>query len=123
MRQTLVQEFAKFKSKLATIEVARSLLPSDVMELCSKGDDDDYDTLALCFAIFHLEPIELRRVLHVDKIYKSGFARMKMKDGPRRPSRPLADFLTHSGLQEILVRFDKSRKNERTEEHLARRRP
>ncbi len=111
----LVQEFAKFKSKLATVEVAQSLLPPDVMDSCSKGDDD-YDTLALMFAIFHLAPFELRRVLHIDKIYKSGFARMKMKDGPRRPSHPLIDFLAQDGLQELLTQFDKSRKDGRTSE-------
>lgn len=111
----LVQEFAKFKSKLATIEVAQALLPPEVMEMCSKGEDD-FDTLALCFALFHHVPFELRQVLHVDKIHKTGFARMKMKDGPRRPSRPLIEFLTHDGLQEILSQFDKSKKDGRTSE-------
>lgn len=111
----LVQEFAKFKFKLATIEVAQSLLPPDVMEVCSKGEDD-YDTLALCFALFHHAPFELRQVLHIDKIHKTGFARMKMKHGSRRPSRPLIDFLTHDGLQEILARFDKSRRDGRASE-------
>ena len=111
----LVQEFAKFKSKLATIEVALNLLSPDVMDLCNK-EDDDYDTLALCFAIYRHAPFELRQVLHIDKVYKSGFARMKMKDGPRRPKRPLIEFLTHDGLQESLVKFDKSRKDGRTSE-------
>jgi len=96
----LVKEFAKFKSRLATIEAARNVLPPEVMDMCAKGDDD-YDTLALCYAIYHHDFMQLCSVLHWDRIHKTGFARMKMKSGPRRPGKPFNEyppFLKSSGL-------------------------
>lgn len=109
----LVKEFARFKSRLATIEAARIALPPNVMELCAKGDDD-YDTLALCFAIYHHDSKQLCSVLHLDRIHKTGFARMKMKDGPRRPKQQLTDYLKRQAVEQLLAAFDESKADGRT---------
>lgn len=113
----LVQEFVKFKSKLATIGHAKKALPPAILDLCRKGDgDDDYDTLALCLAIYHHDAQQLRSILHLDRIHKTGFARMRMKDGPRRPKERLADFLSARLVEDVLGRFDKSKADGRTSE-------
>jgi len=109
----LVKEFARFKSRLATIEAARSVLPPDVVDLCAKGDDD-YDTLALCYAIYHHDSGQLCSVLHRDRIHKTGFARMKMKGGPRRPKQPLSEYLKRDTIEQLLAAFDKSKSDGRT---------
>ena len=109
----LVKEFARFKSKLATIEAARRILPPNVMDICAKGDDD-YDTLALCYAIYHHDARQLGSVLHLDRIHKTGFARMKMKGGPRRPNQQFKDYLKRETVEQLLGAFDKSKADGRT---------
>lgn len=113
----LVQEFARFKSKLAVIGLAKKILPPAILKLCCKDDaEDEYDTLSLCFAVYHHDPQQLRTILHLDRIHKTGFARMKMKDGPRRPRQSLSDFLTPAVIEEVLRRFDRSTSDGRTSE-------
>lgn len=109
----LVQEFAKFKSKGATIDWAQRILPAQAFQSCQKSEDE-YDTLALCFAIYHHDYEELRPILHLDKIYKSGFARMKMKNGPRKPKHSFEGFLKPAKVKGILADFDKSKGDGRT---------
>jgi hypothetical protein len=111
----LVQEFSLRKSKLATVEWATSILPSDVMEMCRK-DEDDFDTLAICFALYAVEPSQLRCILHLDKLYKRGAARMVMKQNRRRPDHPLDEFLQPDAVAPILEGFDKSKGDGRTGE-------
>jgi hypothetical protein len=85
--------------------------------LCCKDDaEDEYDTLALCFAVYYHDPQQLRAILHLDRIHKTGFARMKMKDGPRRPTKPLSEFLTPAAIEGVLQRFDESTSDGRTSE-------
>ena len=83
------------------------------MDMCAKGDDD-YDTLALCYAIYHHDAKQLCSVLHLDRIYKTGFARMKMKGGPRRPKQQFADYLKRKTIEQLLVAFDKTKADGRT---------
>ena len=111
----LVQEFSKFKSKPATFEFASTVLPPDIIEACRK-DEDDFDALALCFAIYQQDPSLLPNVLHLDKIYRSGFARMVMKAGPRRPSRQFGEFLARETVEALLDEFDESKGDGRTGE-------
>lgn len=101
----LVQEFAKFKSKGATIQWAHHVLPETSYEMC-RVNDDAFDALALCFAIYHHDHQQLQPILHLDRIYKSGFARMKLKGGPRKPKQPLSDYLTPAKVVRILNEFD-----------------
>ncbi|MCA9055119.1 MAG: hypothetical protein KDA75_14860, partial [Planctomycetaceae bacterium] len=103
----LVQEFALRKSKLATMEVASSVLPQETIEMCRKSEDD-FDTLAICFALYAAAPTELRRILHLDKLHKRGAARMVMKQTRRRPNQPLEEFLTTGNVTPLLAAFDES---------------
>lgn len=111
----LVEEFARFKSKLATATFASKVLPADIVEACAKGEGD-WDTQALCYAIYHANPYQLRGVLHLDRIHKSGFARMRLKGNPRRPQRALGDFLQPATIERILREFDDSKGDGRSSE-------
>ena len=71
----LVDQFAKFKSKVATIDFAKGVLTEDTLKTCHI-ENDEFDKTALLFAIYHRRPEDLRVVFHLDKIHKSGFARM-----------------------------------------------
>ena len=82
----LVDQFAKFKSKVATIDFAKGVLTEDTLKTC-RIQDDEFDKTALLFAIYHRRPEDLRVVFHLDKIHKSGFARMKLRETARRPNR------------------------------------
>src|SRR5690606_17899758 len=75
-----------------------------------------YDTVSLCFAIYAMEPNQLRRILHLHKIHKRGAARMIMKNGPRRPQQPLDEFFTQEKISPILEAFDTSQRDGRTGE-------
>jgi hypothetical protein len=113
----LVQEFAKAKSKLAISELAKKELPSTIVDLCALDNEaEDYDSLALCMAFYRHDPQLLRSILHIDRVHKTGFARMKMKGGPRKPTKQLSDFLTTNSIVDILARFDKLKADGRTSE-------
>lgn len=111
----LVQEFAIRKSRLATMEVANAVLPPEVIEECRKSKDD-FDTLAICFALYAEAPAQLRHILHLDKLHKRGAARMVMKQNPRRPVQPLDEFLTTGNVSPLLAAFDESKGDGRTGE-------
>jgi len=111
----LVDQFAKYKSKIATVDFAKRVLAGDALEICRKNGED-YDTTALLFAIYHKSWSNLRLVFHLDKIHKSGFARMKLKDTVRRPQRSFQEFLLPETVQGILEGFDKAKGDGRTSE-------
>ncbi len=111
----LVDQFAKYKSKIATVDFAKRVLAGDALEICRKNDED-FDTTALLFAIYHKNWSNLRLVFHLDKIHKSGFARMKLKDKVRRPQRSFQEFLLPETVQGILEGFDKVKGDGRTSE-------
>ena len=111
----LVQEFSNRKSKLATLEVASTVLHPEIIEMCRKSEDD-FDTLALCFALYAVAPAKLPHILHLDKLHKRGAARMVMKQTCRRPEQPLEQFLTTENVTPILAKFDESAGDGRTGE-------
>ena len=111
----LVGEFAKYKSRVATADFAGGVLPDDVLEVC-RINDERFDKTALLFAIYHQRWSDLRLVFHLDKIHKSGFARMKLKESVRHPTQPFGDFLQPQTVREILEAFDKARGDGRTSE-------
>lgn len=113
----LVEQFAKYKSKVAIIEIARGCLPEGILQICQKDDDGyDYDTTALLFALYKKDPGNLRFVFHLDKIHKTGFARMKLKSNPRRPSHALEETLQSKILSKILEDFDSKKRDGRRSE-------
>ncbi|MBI5135812.1 MAG: hypothetical protein HZA24_00585 [Nitrospirae bacterium] len=88
----LVDQFAFRRSKVAMVDVAERMLSEEVLELCRKGEDD-YDTTALLFAVFHRRWQDLRTVFHLDKVHKTGFARMSLNGAGKLPSQSLGDYL------------------------------
>ena len=111
----LVEQFAKFKSKVAVADLAQGLLPQSVLDACRIGAED-FDKVAILFAMYHRRWQDLRLVFHLDKIHKTGFARMRLRESVRRPKKALRDFLQLDAVQDILVAFDKAKGDGRTSE-------
>ncbi len=111
----LVDQFAKFKSKVATIDFAKGVLTEDALETC-RIQDDEFDKTALLFAIYHRRPEDLRVVFHLDKIHKSGFARMKLWETTRRPNESFDEFLRPDTVKGTLADFDATARDGRRSE-------
>jgi hypothetical protein len=112
----LVEHFAKHKSKVAVAELAKGRLSAAIVEGCQKENGEDHDTTALLFALFEQDPENLRLAFHLDKIHKTGFARMKLTTNPRKPTRSLQDVLPERKLCDILESFDKQKRDGRRSE-------
>lgn len=104
----LIEAFARYKSKAAFVEHGRKVLPRNLRFLCEKANDD-YDPLALCFALYHANPVELAHLLCVEKVFRSGFARMRLLQNVRRPTRTLAEFLVPEAVNGVLRSLDEER--------------
>lgn len=111
----LVDQFAKYKSKVATVDFAKGVLTGDILETC-RIKDDEFDKTALLFSIYCRRSTDLRLLFHLDKIHKTGFARMKLKEKARRPKESFQDFLVPKTVKGILAGFDKSKGDGRTSE-------
>ena len=111
----LVYEFAKYKSPAAVAEHAQHMLPEELLELCRK-QTGDFDKLALCFALYHHDPAELPLILCLDKVYKCGFARMRLVQNIRRPKQGFTEFLSPKVAAGILSAFDGSQADDRVSE-------
>ncbi len=106
----LIDQFAYRKSKFAVADLAARVLPQDQMEACRlKGDD--YDVRALLYALYVADPDYLRMVFHLDKIHKSGFARMTLDKPPRQPQQTFEEFLTDAQARKVLAEFDAAKGN------------
>lgn len=113
----LVEHFGRYKSRVAVVEFAKGKLAADVVASCRKDEDgEDYDTAALLFALYEQDPENLRLVFHLDKIHKSGFARMRLKKDRRKPSRPLKDAMRERDVAKVLESFDKAKHDGRRSE-------
>lgn len=111
----LVDQFSHFKSKVAVLDFARGVLPEKIVADCMKGDEDP-DKTALLFALYGRQWADLPLVLHLDKVHKKGFARMKIRGRPRKPQQGLDTFLSEKSLKTILAAYDKSRRDGLTSE-------
>jgi len=101
----LVDRFAFRRSKVATADIAEQVLSEEELDLCRKGEDE-YDITALLFAVFHRRWQDLRTVFHLDKIHKSGFARMSLNGAGKPPAQTLGDYLKPETLRGLLKSFD-----------------
>lgn len=104
----LVDQFGKYKSKVAAADFGKGVLAGDVLDICRKNEDE-FDTAALLFALYNRDWADLRLVYHLDKIHKTGFARMRLKQNPRRPKEPLQAFLQPATVEGIVKDFDKAK--------------
>jgi len=105
--------FARRKGRFAVADLAASLLPRDVVELCRGKDDETFDTKALLYALLHANPEHFKTLFHLDKIHKSGFARMALKQKVRQPDTPFEKFLTRKQAEQILKHFDRQKRDQR----------
>ena len=111
----LVDYFAKFKSKVATEDIASEVLSEEVFESC-RINETEFDTTALLFALYSQDPDDLRLVFMMHKIQKSGFARMALKNRVQTPQGSFHDFLQPDRVKRILKAFDQARGDQRTSE-------
>jgi len=111
----LVEQFAKFKSKVAVTDLARGLLSQSVLDACRIGAEE-FDKVALLLAMYHRRWQDLRLVFHLDKIHKTVFARMRLRESVRRRRQTLKDFLQPDAVRGILAAFDKVKGDGRTSE-------
>jgi len=111
----LVDQFAKYKSKVATIDFARGVLAEDILEICLIKDDE-FDKTALLFSIYNRRSTDLRLVFHLDKIHKTGFARMKLNGKARHPKQSFEEFLRPKAVADTLAAFDKAKGDGRSSE-------
>ena len=113
----LVDQYAKYKSKVAVVDFAKGVLGKEILDACCiKEEDKSFDKTALLFAIYHRKPTDLRLVFHLDKIHKTGFARMTLSESTRKPQQSLGEFLKPGAVRKILEAFDKSKRDGRTSE-------
>lgn len=113
----LTDHFAHRKGSFAIADFAVTVLPDDVIDLCRCKDGETYDTKALLYAMLHADPGHLKTLFHLDKIHKSGFARMSLQQKTRQPTTSFEEFLTLKQAQETLAAFDKQ-KRDRRQSHL-----
>lgn len=93
----LVAHFGRGKSHAAIEELACRSLPSDVVDAC-RVNEERHDILALLFALFRHDAGLLREVFHLDKIHRTGFARMTMATEARKPEKhSFQEFLRSAG--------------------------
>ncbi|MCC7409989.1 MAG: hypothetical protein IT442_18125 [Phycisphaeraceae bacterium] len=112
----LVERFAYRRSKFAIADYASRVLPANVIEDCRSGEEN-FDTLALLFALFHRDPKHLRTVYHLEKVHTTGFARMKLKGKARKPDgKTFTEFLTHKAVSSLLTAFDEKKDDGRASE-------
>ena len=111
----LVKTFAHRKSKVAIQGVALTpgVLQPHVLELYEKCPEE-YDTDALLFALYAASPEHLKLVFHLDKIHKSGFARMELAKPPRAPQHTFDSFARNENtIRAILDEHNLSRRDRR----------
>jgi len=112
----LVERFHYRRSKFAIADHAATVLPRDTVDACRAGEDD-FDTLALLFALYRRDPKHLKTVYHLEKVHSTGFARMKLKGKARKPdNKTFREFLTNKVLGTMLAQFDAHKNDGRTSE-------
>lgn len=109
----LVERFARFKSKVAALEVAHEVLPEERLGECMTSGGDG-DTSALLLAIYVHQWDALKAVALLDRTHKSGFAGMRLIGAGRKAKRALPDVLKPGALKAILTAADKTARDRRT---------
>lgn len=108
----LTDHFARRKGRFAVADLAVSVLDPAILELC-RVNDEAFDTNALLYALLHNDPENLRKLFHLDKIHKSGFARMALKQKIRQPRGTFEEYLQPSEAQRVLEAFDTAKRDRR----------
>ncbi|GAB0057952.1 hypothetical protein SIID45300_02286 [Candidatus Magnetaquicoccaceae bacterium FCR-1] len=111
----LVDRFAHMKSRVAVVDFARKRLPPTLVNDC-RINDEDHDTKALLFALYGNNPTDLRKVFHLEKIQKTGFARLALTTPVKQPETTFAEFLTPDRIRSLLTLFDHDKNDQRLSE-------
>ncbi|MBF0141213.1 MAG: hypothetical protein HQL74_13160 [Magnetococcales bacterium] len=115
----LVDHFSMRKARVAIVEFARDTLEESLVESC-RINDEDFDVKALLFALYHHDPQGLRDIFLLDKIQKTGFARMALTKSPsRRPDVPFHEYLLPDRIRRVLEAYDHDKKDRRTSDFKA----
>ena len=101
-----VQEFAAHKHRAAVLDFARRRLPEEVIAL-AQISEDKHDSAALIYALYQRDWSDLGLLFQIDKIHKSGFARMVLTDQPRRSPQGFADFVAGPAIAAVLADYDR----------------
>jgi len=102
----VVDRHASRWGRCAVAELASVRLPSDVIESCGGVDHETANARALLYALYAADPSHLRAVHHMDKVNRTGFARMTIEKPPRQPDRAFDEFLSVETLLPVLAEFD-----------------
>jgi len=109
----LVDIFASRKGEFATLDLAQAKLSEDAIKPCLRDGEESCDKKALLYALFHDSPEHLKTLFHLDKIHKSSFARMVLRQKARQPDQKFVDFLTTKKAKEVLEAFDRQKRDRR----------
>ncbi len=109
----LVDCFARHKGRFAITDLALAVLDEDILELCQGKDEDTFDKWALLYGLYRADPENLRMLFHLDKIHKSGFARMALKQKVRQPKENFEAFLQPAKASEVLEAYDRAKRDHR----------
>lgn len=110
----LVDWFGKRKSRQAVVDIALDVLSESELDDYRVGDA--YDDRTMLYGLYRRDPQLLHKVLLVDKMHKSGFARMVLDKNLRRPEQPLEEYLSEQSVAALLRECDLARNDDRTSE-------
>lgn len=110
----LVEAFAFRKSKISIQNVALmpDVLPKHILDRCEMKSGE-HDPKSLLFALYHESPEHLKMVFHLDKIHRSGFARMVLPKPPRAPQHTFGSFAKVKIITTLLEQHNQSRRDHR----------
>lgn len=109
----LTDHFSRRKSKFAVADLAASVLDAGTIDSCRGKDGETFDIKALLYALLDASPDHLKTLFHLDKIHKSGFARMALKQKVRRPAATFEEFLKPRKAKQVLETFDRQKRDRR----------
>jgi len=121
----LVEQFAKGKSEVAVLEVAREALSPHLVDLCirrkrkqgkpadgEEPQEERYNKTALLFALYDKDQNLLKEAFHFDKVHKKGFASMVLAEAARStPKTTFAEFLTSETVAGIIESYQRYRRD------------
>lgn len=115
----LVDHFSMRKTRVAIVDLSRDALDESLVEGC-RVNEEDFDAKALLFALYHHDPQGLRDVFLLDKIQKTGFARMALTKTPSaKPDATFREYLSPDRIRRMLEAYDRDKKDRRASDFKA----
>lgn len=114
----LVDHFSTRKSKAAIVGFSQDNLDEATVE-AFRINDEVYDTKALLFSLYQNGHMGLLNVFLLDKIQRTGFARMTLSGQSGKPGGSFQEYLTQEKIQTILKTYDHEKQDHRTSDFKA----